>query len=99
MKASDFEILEFRGNGQLTITISDGQKEHHVCADIMKVKRLRDGRIFEANPTVKQKTRNLSFYVLGFWFNDSLRTINVCGKYTKKDSCLSVNICCLNDLL
>ena len=94
-KECDFQILKF--GPYFPITLSNGFDTFKINANIYKVKRLSDNKIFIADSKTKYKTNHSSFYIYGFWYNSGLNTINICGKYTHRDN-ISENICSLNDL-
>ena len=71
-----------------------------VNANILKIKRNSDNAIFSVSNNIKKhmyKTKHNEFYITGFWYNDILKTINVCGNYP--NGIFSNNICYLEDLL
>jgi hypothetical protein len=82
-------------------TIGKGGKliNFPVNANIKAVQRISDKAVFIAHPKVKQTCGNLSFYILGFWYNDACNCFSVYGKYNKNDNYTSVNICSTDSLI
>jgi hypothetical protein len=102
---SEFTILERTKEDSFincgTVGVKNNEYYNYdICvnANIKTVKRNSDGAVFVAGNGIKYKTKGSSFYIDYLWYNDSLDTISVTGRYTKNGS-VSQNICSLKDLL
>lgn len=92
-----WEVLEYRPDN--FIKLSDGDNYVTRNANIYKVLRIEDGKIFAAENTKQTTKSGLSFYITGFWYHSGLNTINACGNYKRNDNYFSPNICYLSDLI
>jgi hypothetical protein len=95
-------ILDKGEDNFITVsTIGKGGKVKNLSinANIKVIQRISDNAVFIANPNIKQTCGNLSFYILGFWYNDACNCFSVYGKYSKNDNYTSVNICSTDSLI
>lgn len=102
MKTLNARIIDKgEDNFIMVSTIARGGKTINfpVNTNIKVIQRISDNAVFIANPNIKQTCGSLSFYILGFWYNDACNCFSVYGKYRKDEKYPSVNICSTDSLI